>query len=213
MEKEIRLYGPLAKFIGQRKFLAEISSAGEAIRMLLANFPGLERHMADQHYKVIVDRLRKRFRRNSLSRQSSHQDRPCPGRCWWWNGQDLGGCRASAVAISLRSWWWLSWLALDFWRSDWHGAAVHGSAVLQHPVIGSIGAALDSWWRFAAAFTNASAWSDWSGFSITRRQRTTTTKAPKWIPKSPTASAGFRTPAAKELPCLWSMAKLSWDRW
>jgi predicted phage tail protein len=55
MEKEVRLYGPLAKFIGQRKFLAEISSAGEAIRMLLANFPGLERHMADQHYKVIVD--------------------------------------------------------------------------------------------------------------------------------------------------------------
>jgi predicted phage tail protein len=55
MEKEIRLYGPLAKFIGQRKFLAEISSAGEAVRMLLANFPGLERHMADQYYKVIVD--------------------------------------------------------------------------------------------------------------------------------------------------------------
>ena len=55
MEKEDRLYGPLAKFVGQRKFLAEISSAGEAIRMLLANFPGLERHMADQHYKVIVD--------------------------------------------------------------------------------------------------------------------------------------------------------------
>jgi predicted phage tail protein len=55
MEKEVRLYGPLAKFIGQRKFLAEISSAGEAIRMLLANFPGLEQHMADQHYKVIVD--------------------------------------------------------------------------------------------------------------------------------------------------------------
>ena len=55
MEKEVRLYGPLAKFVGQRKFLAEISSAGEAVRMLLANFPGLERHMADQHYKVIVD--------------------------------------------------------------------------------------------------------------------------------------------------------------
>ena len=55
MEKEIKLYGPLAKFVGQRKFLAEISSAGEAIRMLLANFPGLERHMADQYYKVIVD--------------------------------------------------------------------------------------------------------------------------------------------------------------
>jgi len=55
MEKEVRLYGPLAKFVGQRKFLAEISNAGEAVRMLLANFPGLERHMADQYYKVIVD--------------------------------------------------------------------------------------------------------------------------------------------------------------
>jgi len=55
MEKEVRLYGPLAKFVGQRKFLAEVASAAEAVRMLLVNFPGLERHMADQHYKVIVD--------------------------------------------------------------------------------------------------------------------------------------------------------------
>ena len=55
MNREVRVYGPLAKFVGQRRFLAEINSAGEAVRMLLANFPGLERHMADQHYKVIVD--------------------------------------------------------------------------------------------------------------------------------------------------------------
>lgn len=53
--REVKLYGALAKFVGQRQFVAEISSAGEAIRMLLANFPGLERHMADQYYKVIVD--------------------------------------------------------------------------------------------------------------------------------------------------------------
>ena len=55
MEREVKVYGPLAKFVGQRRFLAEINSAAEAVRMLLANFPGLERHMADQHYKVIVD--------------------------------------------------------------------------------------------------------------------------------------------------------------
>jgi predicted phage tail protein len=55
MVREVKLYGALAKFVGQRRFLAEINSAGEAIRMLLANFPGLERHMADQYYKVIVD--------------------------------------------------------------------------------------------------------------------------------------------------------------
>lgn len=55
MEREVRLYGSLAKFIGQRRFMAEISSAAEAVRMLIANFPGLERHMSDQHYRVIVD--------------------------------------------------------------------------------------------------------------------------------------------------------------
>lgn len=55
MEREVRLYGPLAKFIGQRSFMAEVNSAAEAVRMLLVNFAGLEQHMADQHYKVIVD--------------------------------------------------------------------------------------------------------------------------------------------------------------
>ena len=55
MEREIRLYGPLAKFIGQRSFMAEVSNAAEALRMLIYQFPGLEQHMADQHYKVIVD--------------------------------------------------------------------------------------------------------------------------------------------------------------
>lgn len=55
MQREVRLYGPLAKFVGQRSFLAEVSSAAEAIRMLIVNFPGLERHMADWHYKVVVD--------------------------------------------------------------------------------------------------------------------------------------------------------------
>ena len=53
--REIKLYGALAKFVGQRRFVAEISSAGEAIRMLLVNFPGLEQHMSDRYYKVIVD--------------------------------------------------------------------------------------------------------------------------------------------------------------
>jgi len=55
MEREVKVYGPLAKFVGQRRFLAEVNSAGEAIRMLLANFPGLERHMADHQYSVVVD--------------------------------------------------------------------------------------------------------------------------------------------------------------
>jgi predicted phage tail protein len=54
MLRKIRLYGRLAKFIGRRVLEAEVASAAEAVRFLLANFPQLERHMADQHYRVSV---------------------------------------------------------------------------------------------------------------------------------------------------------------
>ena len=50
--REIRLYGKLAKFLGRRVFRAEVGSAAEAIRFLVANFPQVEKHMADQHYRV-----------------------------------------------------------------------------------------------------------------------------------------------------------------
>jgi predicted phage tail protein len=54
MLREIKVYGELAKFVGQKLFQAEIGTAAEAIRFLIANFPGLDQHMADRHYKVIV---------------------------------------------------------------------------------------------------------------------------------------------------------------
>jgi predicted phage tail protein len=52
--RKIRVYGRLAKFLKAKEFEAEISSAAEAIRFLLANWPQLERHMADQRYRVTV---------------------------------------------------------------------------------------------------------------------------------------------------------------
>ena len=54
MLRKIKLYGQLAKFIGQRVLEADVATAAEAVRMLVANFPGLEKHMADQHYRVTV---------------------------------------------------------------------------------------------------------------------------------------------------------------
>lgn len=54
MLREIRVYGRLAKFLGRRVFKAEVASAAEAVRFLLANFPQLEKHMADQHYRVTI---------------------------------------------------------------------------------------------------------------------------------------------------------------
>lgn len=54
MLRKIRVYGRLAKFLGQRVFEADVVSAAEAVRFLVVNFPQLEKHMADQHYRVSV---------------------------------------------------------------------------------------------------------------------------------------------------------------
>ena len=54
MLRKIKLYGSLAKFIGKRVLTADVATAAEAVRMLVANFPGLEKHMTDQHYRVTV---------------------------------------------------------------------------------------------------------------------------------------------------------------
>ena len=55
MLRKIKLYGELAKFLGQKTFEAEVNNAAQAIRFLVVNFPKLEKHMSDRHYKVILN--------------------------------------------------------------------------------------------------------------------------------------------------------------
>lgn len=56
MLREIRLYGQLAKFTGRRRFMAAVETTAEAVRFLIANFPGLEAHLSQpgRHYRVTV---------------------------------------------------------------------------------------------------------------------------------------------------------------
>jgi len=54
MLREIRVYGELAVFMGVRSFMAEARDAAEAMRYLLVNFAGLEAHMAQHDYRVLV---------------------------------------------------------------------------------------------------------------------------------------------------------------
>ncbi len=54
MLRKIKLYGELAKFLGQKTFEAEVHNAAQAMRFLVVNFPQLEKHMVDRHYKVAV---------------------------------------------------------------------------------------------------------------------------------------------------------------
>lgn len=54
MLSTIRVYGRIARFLKRRVFRAEVISAGEAVRFLLANFPHLEPELAQGHYRVTV---------------------------------------------------------------------------------------------------------------------------------------------------------------
>ena len=54
MLRKIKLYGKLAKFIGHRVLEADVATAAEAVRFLLANWPELEAQMSDQHYRVSI---------------------------------------------------------------------------------------------------------------------------------------------------------------
>ena len=51
----VKVYGPLADFVGQKEFNADIKTAAESIRMLTANFQGLEAHMCNYNYQITVD--------------------------------------------------------------------------------------------------------------------------------------------------------------
>ena len=54
MLREIRVYGELAKFMGVRSFMAEARDVAEAVRYLLVNFAGLEAHMNQHDYRILV---------------------------------------------------------------------------------------------------------------------------------------------------------------
>ena len=54
MLSKIKVYGRLARFLGQRTFEAEVQTPIDSIKFLLANFSGLERHMVEQNYQIRV---------------------------------------------------------------------------------------------------------------------------------------------------------------
>ena len=50
----IKVYGSLAKFLGQRVFRAAVDTPLEAVSFLRANFEGLAAHMAGYDYKILT---------------------------------------------------------------------------------------------------------------------------------------------------------------
>lgn len=50
--RKIKLYGELAKFVGERVLEAEVNNVAQVMKFLCVNFKGIEKHMYDQQYKV-----------------------------------------------------------------------------------------------------------------------------------------------------------------
>ena len=55
MLRKVKLYGELADFVGHKELDAVINSTADVIRFLISNFEGLEAHMSQRYYKVLVD--------------------------------------------------------------------------------------------------------------------------------------------------------------
>ena len=54
MLRKVKLYGELADFVGHKELDAVINCTADAIRFLITNFEGLEAHMANRHYQVLI---------------------------------------------------------------------------------------------------------------------------------------------------------------
>tara|TARA_Y100001938_G_scaffold103575_1_gene141393 strand:- start:209 stop:865 length:657 start_codon:yes stop_codon:yes gene_type:complete len=56
MLRKIKVYGALRNFLNWETgtFLADISNVAEVGRFLVANWPAVEQHMQDQHYKIFA---------------------------------------------------------------------------------------------------------------------------------------------------------------
>ena len=52
--RTVKLYGELAEFTGRKEIVADIADVAESLRMLVANFAGLDRYMAEKEYVVCV---------------------------------------------------------------------------------------------------------------------------------------------------------------
>jgi predicted phage tail protein len=137
MLRKIKLYGQLAKFIGRRVLEADVATAAEAVRMLVANFPGLEQHMAEQHYRVTVGTYDLGL--DEIHDPAGQQDikiMPVIAGAGGSVGKILAGVALVALAIAVP---YIAGAAV--WAGSLSYAA--GSALISlAPVIGALGASL-----------------------------------------------------------------------
>ena len=138
MLRKIKLYGSLAKFIGKRVFEADVASAAEAVRFLVANFPAVEKHMADQHYRVSIGTYDLTL--DELHDPAGRQEIkivPVVAGAGGGTGTILAGI--GLIALSFVSFGAGAWAGIGGWAAAAGAAPVAGSASV---AVFSIGASL-----------------------------------------------------------------------
>ena len=55
MLRKVKLHGELAEFVGHKEFDAVIRSTADAVKFLVCNFKGIEAHMNNRYYRVIIN--------------------------------------------------------------------------------------------------------------------------------------------------------------
>lgn len=122
----IRVYGHLARLLGRRVFRAEVASAAEAVRFLLANFPWLEPHMSSQRYRVKLGR--RIIGEDELQEPAGAQEIsfvPVIGGAGA-AGRIIAG--VALIALSFVSFGAGAWAGIGGWSATAGSAAVAGSA-------------------------------------------------------------------------------------
>jgi predicted phage tail protein len=142
MLRTIRVYGALARFLKRKMFRAQVANAAEAVRFLLANFPQVEKHMADQYYEVRVGSRALQLGKDPAELHLPTGQRevisiiPVIAGAGGNTGKILGGIALVALAIALP---YIAGAAV--WAGSLSYAA--GSAAISlAPAIGAIGASL-----------------------------------------------------------------------
>jgi len=101
MLRKIKLYGPLAKFVGQDVLEADVASPAEAVRMLLANFSGLEAHIRKHSYRIFCGDVGLQAAEETLFPTSAPEIRIVPVVVGSGGGRGFGIALAGIALIAL----------------------------------------------------------------------------------------------------------------
>ena len=133
MMRVIKVYGKLAKHLGQRSFKAVVRTPAEAIKFLLANFPDLRPVLSEGEYTVSVGR-----HQLPIGEHPEFIGYPVAGSEPIRIAPVISGAGGNTGKISCRSCSDRSVVSVSWCRDVWSGYGIRFCAPLNPAAIGSL---------------------------------------------------------------------------